>query len=179
MLDITVEDLSNQAAELDTYIDYYNKIAKPVVDNYSRDLDDKMIQITEYIDRVKKYNIGYDSVTIQRHLMELSAIVYFTNENLEKVGLRDDIAQLVYKTNYNEAYLTKQGKNDAGTKYSVKQLEAFAEREALSDSIVKFLYSRAYKILSAKVESADTMLRTLSKILSALIADMQTTGRYN
>ena len=92
---------------------------------------------------------------------------------------RDERPGIKFKDKYNEAYLTKQGNNEAGKKYSVEQLKSYAEQEALSEKLLNFIYSHSAKILKAKIDSANELLKCCSKILSSKIQEMQTFGLKN
>ena len=42
----------------------------------------------------------------------------------------------------------------------------YAENNSMNESIVSSLYARSFKIIKSKVESANEMVKTLSKIIS-------------
>ena len=175
-LEVNGEELLEQAEALEDNLKYFREIGQPIIDKYSSDLDNKINEIKLYMSRVRQYNLNFDIPTIQKYFLELTSILYFTSDQLEKVGLLEDMSRIRYRDTYNNAYLTKQGNNEAGKKYSVAQLQAYSDQVALTDNLLNFIYSRCYKILKAKVDSGNEVAKSLSKILSSLMQEMQSVG---
>lgn len=175
-LEVNGEELLSQAEALEDNLKYFREIGQPIIEKYSSDLDNKINEIKTYMNSVRKYNLSFDVPTIQKYFLELTSILYFTSEQLEKVGLLEDMSRIRYRDTYNNAYLTKQGNNEAGKKYSVAQLQAYSDQVALTDNLLNFIYSRCYKILKAKVDSGNEVSKSLSKILSSLMQEMQSSG---
>lgn len=177
MLIIDDRELIIQSEQLKNNLDYYNKLGKPVVDEYSKDLDEKVNSIKNYLNQIRSYNLDFDIPSLQRMLVDLSTTIYYTNDRLEKLGLLEDMSKLKYKDRYNEAYLSKQGTTTvADKKYTVEQLKAYADNEALSENLINFIYSHAASTLKSKIDSANELLKALSKILSSEIAQLQVYG---
>lgn len=173
-VEINQEDLINHSNELNSNMQYFEAIGRPLLEEYSKDLDDKVAAVKSYLDQVKQYNLDFDMNSIQKALLDLTTTIFFTTEKLEKVGWLEDVSKLQYQTTYNNAYLEKQGDYAAGTKFTVQQLKAYADQIALSDNVLNFIYSRCSKILKDKIDSANDVSKALSKILSARIQEMQT-----
>ena len=91
MLIIDDRELIIQSEQLKNNLDYYNKLGKPVVDEYSKDLDEKVNSIKNYLDQIRSYNLDFDIPSLQRMLVDLSTTIYYTNDCLEKLGLLEDI----------------------------------------------------------------------------------------
>lgn len=175
---INQEDLLKHSQELNDNMKYFEEIGRPLLEEYSKDLDEKVSAVKGYLDQVRQYNLDFDILSIQKALLDLTSTIFFTTEKLEKVGWLEDVSKLQYQTTYNNAYLEKQGNYSAGEKFTVQQLKAYADQVALSDNVLNFIYSRCSKILKDKVDQANDVSKALSKILSAKIAEMQLTS-YN
>ena len=171
---INHEDLIAHSNELNSNMQYFESIGRPLLNEYSKDLDEKVASVKTYLDRVREYNLDFDMPSIQRALLDLTTTIFFTTEKLEKIGWLEDVSKLQYQTTYNNAYLERQGDYAAGEKYTVQQLKAYADQTALSDNVLNFIYSRCSKILKDKVDQANDVAKALSKILSAQIQSMQT-----
>ena len=174
---INQEDLFAHSQELNDNMKYFEDIGRPLLEEYSKDLDDKVAAVRRYLDSVKLYNLDFDLPSVQKALLDLTTTIFFTTEKLEKVGWLEDVSKLQYQTTYNNAYLEKQGSEaagGAGGKFSVQQLKAYADQVALSDNVLNFIYSRCSKILKDKVDQANEVAKALSKILSVQIQSMQT-----
>ena len=166
-------DMTSKSIELNSNIAYFDQIGKPILDEYSKDLDEKVTAIRTYLNNVRLYDLDFDLPSLQKALLDLTSTIFFTNEKLERLGVLEDVSKLQYQTTYNQAYLDKQGSYEAGTKYSVQQLKSYADQEALSDSILNSIYSHCAKILKAKIDSANEVSKALSKILSSRMLEMQ------
>ena len=172
-ISINEVDITNKNIELSSNISYFDKIGKPILDEYSKELDEKVTAIRTYLDNVRKYDLDFDIPSLQKALLDLTSTIFFTNAKLEQLGVLEDVSKLQYQTTYNNAYLEKQGSYEAGTKYSVQQLKAYADQEALSDNILNSIYSHCSKILKAKIDSANEVSKALSKILSSRMLEIQ------
>ena len=173
---INHEDLIAHSEELNSNMQYFESIGRPLLIEYSKELDEKVAAVKSYLDRVREYNLDFDMPSVQRALLDLTTTIFFTTEKLEKIGWLEDVSKLQYQTTYNNAYLSKQGEEaagGAGGKFTVQQLRAHADQEALSDNVLNFIYARCSKILKDKVDQANDVAKALSKILSAQITSMQ------
>ena len=61
-------------------------------------------------------------------------------------------------------------------KPTVAELTAYAEGESINEQVTNEIYSRAYKIIKAKIDSAQTMTSTLSKTISRRMSEQQLSG---
>lgn len=176
-LDIDRMDLLNHSTDLNNNMAYFEEFGRPLLEEYSKELDEKVAAVKKYLDSIKQYNLDFDVPSIQKALLDLTTTIFFTTEKLEKIGWLEDVSKLQYQTTYNNAYLEKQGlevAGGAGGKFTVQQLKAYADQVALSDNVLNFIYSRCSKILKDKVDQANEVAKALSKILSAEIQSMQT-----
>ena len=121
---INHEDLLKHSEELNYNMRYFEEIGRPLLEEYSKDLDEKVSAVKNYLNRVKEFNLDFDMPSVQRALLDLTTTIFFTTEKLERIGWLEDVSKLQYQTTYNNAYLEKQGNYDAGTKYTVQQLKA-------------------------------------------------------
>ena len=147
-----------------------NTIINDVVKEYSEDLDNIMKDIQD--------NIIIDNnpaiMTIEKYFIELSSTLYNMCEKSERLGVFDSISKSKAQETYNMKYLEHQSSNmgKPGTKKpTVAESSAAAEMDALYDKTVNDIYSKAYKILKNKISAAETMISTLSKILSHRIQE--------
>lgn len=99
--------------------------------------------------------------------MNLATYIYFASGMCEQLGIRDDIAKAVYKETYNNAR-----DNSNGT---VQDKNATAELEAQQEQLISVCYNRAYKMVKAKVESAQELLSSVKKILTRRMQEIELT----
>lgn len=174
MQEINDDLLDQQSEELKNNLKYYDRIGQPIVDQYISELDDKITAIRDYLNRCREYNLDFDVPSLQRMVIDLSSTIYYTNDRLEKLNLLADMSKIRYKDKYNEAYLAKQqGAKLEDRKYTAEQLRAIADQEALEETVINFIYTRAAAVLKGKIDSANEVLKAVSKALSASITMMQ------
>lgn len=153
-------------------------------------LDNVVTQYTQELDRVMM-NVKSEIIsnpnpaiyTIEKYFLELSSCLYFMCEQVERLGVYDSISKSKAQEVYNNSYLKYQyGEvvNPDGSPANVKkptvaELTALSERDALYDKTLNDLYNKAYKIVKNKVSAAETMVSTLSKLLSHRIQESQLT----
>lgn len=170
MLNIDELNVKMEVAESDSSI--VDGITTQVVSTYADDLDRLMAETHQFVTEEE-----YTLKTLEEFLLKLSSTLYFVGSNLEKIGIRDDIAKQLKSNKYNDTYLgTLTSAEINKTKKTVAEVTAIAENESQYESAVNLIYSRAYKILKFKVESGYRMVDTLKKCMSKRIAEMQLSG---
>ena len=145
---------------VDNKMEYFLQIGTPLIDFYSEDLEELMKKIKEFI----SHDVGDLNINeLQYYFIQLTNTLYFITTNVEKVGLLMDLSNMSYKDAFNTSLLENSTKD---VKLTVAKLNALADKDALAENVLNFIYSRTYKILKAKIDSANEMIRTLSKIIS-------------
>ena len=146
---------------VDEEMKYFTEIGAPIIEYYSSGLDDLMERISQFLSSSKAEDLNVNE--LQRYFMELTSVLYLTTTNVEKVGLLMDLSNMSYKEAFNTSLLNYSAED---AKHTVAKLNALSETASISNSVVSFIYTRTYKILKAKIDSANEMIRTLSKIIS-------------
>lgn len=165
---MTQEELNSIYEALDKDVDYAEQIAVSTVNSKTAQLDELMRNI--YNEIVAQEEPATSS--IEKYFLALSNCLYFLGDSLEKVGIYDDISKAKAKEKYNNAYLSYVNPVD-GKKRTVAEAQTSAENESITESLVNTIYARAYKIFKYKIDTAQTMLSTLSKMLSKRMQDAQ------
>lgn len=174
MLVIDSEKLKSKYDNIKSYLDYYHILGSPLVEEYSKDLDSKVESVRTYLDNIRKYDLDFDVLSLQKIVIDLSSTIYYTTSRLEQVNLLADMSKVSYKDKYNEAYTSKQGAMKLeDRKYTADQLRALADQEAIEEELVHFIYEHAAAVLKSKIDSANELLKACSKSLSASIQSMQ------
>ena len=91
--------------------------------------------------------------------------------NTEYLAMYDGIAKAGYKEAYNNSLLRVNDTVDKANKKTVAEATAIAEADNIHEQVVSDIYNKAYKIVKAKIESAQTMVSTLSKVLSKRMSE--------
>lgn len=100
--------------------------------------------------------------------MNLSTYIYFASGMTEHLGIRDDIAKAVYK----EMYHTARASQESGT---IADKDSLAELASQEEFIVSAAYTRAYRCMKMKVESAQELLQSCKKVLSRRMQEYELT----
>lgn len=133
------------------------KVIKDITEHYSADLDEYVAFVKGILQDDEK---PPSDIELQDFCLNLSTLIYYTSVGCEQLGIRDDIARSTYKEAYNIA-------RDGIEKGTVADKNAQAELHASQERIVSIIYEKSYKILKAKTESAQELLSSCKKIISA------------
>lgn len=129
-------------------------------------------EFTQELDKVmgtcKSIFQSKDKITnqeIEDLLAQLPSILYFVNEGQEAVGIKQDIAEMTRKTNYNIAREKANG--------TVADKNTTAEGQVINEAINEIIYQRAYKLIRAKIEMAQEVVNSLKRIFDARMMEYQ------
>lgn len=153
-----LECVESNAGELE-------KTVNAIIEPYVSELDDYMKFVRGILRDDEKPPTDLE---LDDFIMNLSTMLYFASTGAEQMGIRDDLSKVAYK----EAYNTARSLLDKGT---VADKNTQAELDALSDHIVNVVYNKCYKIMKAKVESAQEVLASVKKVISRRCSELETT----
>lgn len=162
-----VNDLLN---DTHSNVETFESVSNNVVSQYTQSLDSVMQNL--YRDVIMIDNAPTE--LLEKYFLELTSTLYFCGEKLEHLGVYDDMSKSAMKEVYNEAYLNNQMQS-VGTKNktTVAENQAVAEGAAIYHTAVNSIYSRSYKIFKYKIDAGYEMVKTLSKIISRRMQEMQ------
>lgn len=155
-----VNDLLTQT---ETNVEYFTSVSDNVVKAYTQDLDALMEALYEKVIKEE----APATITLERYYLELTNLLYFMGERLERLGIQDDVSKSAAKEVYNRAYLNNQIKDaDKKNKTTVAENQAVAEECAKYENTVNTIYARAYKQVRYKIDAGYEMVNTLRKIIT-------------
>jgi len=158
-------------AETESNVEYFTEVTDNIVRAQSQQLDDLMKEI--YYNVVTVENPALE--TIEKYFLELSNCIYFINEKFERLGIYKSLAESAY--NDVRAKAVQEEASDKGadrkSKKTVAEITALADSASMYEGTVADIYERACAIIKGKLNAAQTMVNTLSKIMSARMAEMQ------
>lgn len=167
-----VADLLDQTND---NVRYFTEVSDQVVKSYTDDLDSLMQDL--YI--VVTQQDAPSTDVLERYYLELTGLLYFMGERLERLGVQEDISKSAAKEVYNKAYLNNQIKDvDKKNKTTVAENQAVAEENSKYEATVNTIYSRAYKQVRYKIDAAYEMINTLRKIITKRMNEDQA-GSFN
>lgn len=152
---------------VDNISDTIKEISDKLVNNYCKPLDVEMSVIRLEL----KENNPLTDDTLEKHILELANILYFTGSAQEDLGIKEDtckaIRQEVYSFYRNEA---------TGT---VADKTALAELACQKETMTLAIYSRAYKKVKLRMDAGYEMLNSLKKVMNKRITEMElSNSRY-
>lgn len=165
---IDVKALSGIQYRVDNNSQIVDKIVRDIIDPYVKDLDKYVTFIRDCLKNGEQPPTDYE---LEDFCMNLSTFIYFANGMCEQLGVRDDIAKAVYKETYNNAR-----DNRGGT---IQDKNAYAEQEAQQEQLISVCYTRAYKTVKAKIESAQELLSSCKKVLTRRMQEIELTKMSN
>lgn len=172
LTDLDTSKIDEQVNTVEENMAYFNSVFEKVVDSYTRSLDEIMAEIDDEV-----VNKDYPSLDVlEKYLLKLSNCIYFISERAEKLGIYDALTKTAFKETYNNIYLDSQSPASYGPgvkKPTVAESTAMAENGSVYEATINDLYNRVYKTVKAKLDSANTMLSSISKLISRRMNEMQ------
>jgi len=150
--------IENHAKSLENVVD-------EIIVPYCKDLDNYVKFIA---DCLKDGTNPPTNVELEDFCMNLSTYIYFASGLCEQLGIKDDIGKALYK----EMYHTVRNEQSGGT---VADKDSVAELESQKEQLVSICYTRAYKIVKAKVDNAQELLSSCKKVLSRRMQEAELT----
>lgn len=168
---MTLEEINQVVDTVDNNMGYFQEIGQPIIEFYAESLDALMSNIQQVLNSPNAAEVTTNN--LQLFFLNLTSEVYQTASNVERIGLLMDLANMNYKDAFNTSLLNNSSQD---AKLTVAKLNAIADKESLRENVLNFIYARTYKILKAKVDAANEMIRTLSKLISFR---MQNNSQYD
>lgn len=161
-----VEKLVNDTKNNSSYLE---NLYKKIVEENSNDLDKLLSQISK--DCIQNDNA--DDTLLIRYYLELTNMLYFMGDKLEKLSVYWDISVSAQKEVYNNTYLDNQVKDaNNRNKLTINELSALATNASQYDMIVSSIYEHAYKTLKFKIDRAKDMMDALRKVITYKMNEM-------
>lgn len=147
-----------------------DEIVDNLVKQYSSHLDDYM----ERIDLIlTSQSTPVTNEQLDDFALNLPALLYFTSEAQETLGIREDVSNAIRNELYNKIRDKSEG--------TVADKNSAAELATQSEAIVAIAYKRAYRKVKLRVESAYEMLNSIKKVMTRRMSevDIQRVDRSN
>ena len=149
--------------DIEENIDYVKTLSDDIVNKYTKTLDEVMTDITN--DVINQNQVSDD--TLERYFLDLTNALYFIGSKSEFLGVYEDLSKSNARLRYNNAYSESQVNATLnGKKTTVDENRAYAENNSINETIVNSIYSRSFRIIKSKIDGANEMVKTLSKIIS-------------
>lgn len=170
---IKVNDEQPKTAEsimknVDNISDTIQEISDKLVKKYCAPLDVEMAVIRLEL----KENNSLTDDTLEKHILELANILYFTGSAQEDLGIKEDTCKAIRQEVYSKAREQATGK-------TVADKTAQAEIMAQAETMTLAIYSRAYKKVKLRMDAGYEMLNSLKKIMNKRVAELElSNSRY-
>lgn len=139
------------------------RIVDDIIKPYCKDLD----KYVEFIrDCLKDGESQPTNDELDDFCLNLSTLIYFAGGMCEQLGIKDDISKAVYK----EVYHTVRNEQSGGT---IADKDSVAELNSQAEQLTNICYSRAYKMLKAKIDAAQELLGSCKKVLSRRMSEFE------
>lgn len=157
-----------QTESIAQHVDRNSKLIDEIVDRlvheYCGDLDEYMRQIDTIL---TKQEHPVTDIQLDDFTLNLPALLYFTSEAQESLGIKEDVSNAIRMDIYNKVREKASG--------TVADKDAAAELATQAETIVLIAYRRAYKKVKLRVEAAFEMLNSVKKVMSRRIAEYDMT----
>lgn len=163
---INYEEIVKKLSRVDDSGKKLDSIINSIVNSYCKELDDFISKIYTMI---SNKDVDVPDVDIEYMILQLPCLMYFLSNNMEDLGIREDIARGIEREKYNEILFNTEGK--------VSEKESAAQNGSQEESIVTAINSRSYRKLKARLEYASATLESLKKVITNRISDKELTRK--
>ena len=122
-----------------------NEIVHKLVNRYSSELDRVVSDIRSVIYSTDDTDT-ITNATLEKFVLELSTNIYFLGAAQEQMGLKEDVCRGIYNEVFNKFRSTATG--------TVADKNTSATLASRTEEVTLIIYSRAYKQIKSRVESA-------------------------
>ena len=165
------ESLNDVVKTVDNMQTEFTDLFDLILTGYTNDIDKVLKDIN---DNLIVNKICPSSDDIEMYMLKLNNEIYKLSDNVERIGIYDSVSKAIYKDCYNQIYLNNQVKDsEKKNKTTVAELTALSEQGTVYESLVNDVYNKVYKTMKIKLDAAQSMLATLSKLLSKRMQDAQ------
>lgn len=166
-MDINQSKLQEYLDNIQTTTNNFTDITEKLIKNYSSDLDDLMSDLRLALTQEDAASTD----TIERYYAELTNLIYFKAETLEKLSVFKDMSKAMNKEAYNKAYISFSAEKDEKGKSlrTVSENTALAESTTQYESTTSLIYASVYDAIDCKISMAQEMVTTLKNILKKRI----------
>lgn len=162
--DKTTNSIMNK---VDNTSNIIKELSDNLVEKYSTSLDVEMGVIRLEL----KENNSLTDDTLEKHILELANILYFTGSAQEDLGIKEDTCKAIRQEVYSRAREEATG--------TVADKTAKAELISQQETVVLSIYSRAYKKVKMRMDAGYEMLNSLKKVMNKRITEMElSNSRY-
>jgi len=147
-----LEFLKKQTEEDATYIE-------SIVGSIVSDCCDKLDKYVKYVsDIIADNSYEVTDAELDDIIMTLPALLYYVGDAQEHIGIRSDIAETAFKTQFNDFYMEADGAGPIR--------KAYAENKLADEILISIVYNKAYDVIKQKVTIAIELLQSAKKIMT-------------
>lgn len=141
-------------------------VVNGIIQPYVKDLDNYVLFIKDIL---KDGENPPTNAELDDFSLNLATYIYFAGGMCEQLGIRDDISKAVYK----EMYHSQRASIDKGT---ISDKDSLAELASQQEYLVSVCYTRAYRTVKSKIESAQELLTAIKKVMGRRIVELELTN---
>lgn len=161
---LKINEINKIQLHIDDNSKIIDKIVMDIINPYIKDLDKYITFISEIL---KDGENPPTAIELDDFCINLSTYIYFASGMCEQLGIRDDIARAVWKETYNNKRDESSG--------TVADKDTTAELASQQEQLTSICYTRAYKIVKAKVVAAQELLASIKKIITRRTTELELT----
>lgn len=157
MLKDKLKNIMDYSKEIDSHVDF-------VVNKFTKELDKVVVKMEEVL------NSKYTEEELDEGLLHLTIQLYYVGAELERVGIREDVAKIIKNRVYSEALLRSEQRTVA-----TKESDALIVAEM--DELAYICYNRAYRTMKLKYETGSELLNSIKKVMTRKLSEKELVSR--
>lgn len=158
-----VDKVKTSASSIIEITDMLVAVSCADLDDYVKVIDSMLRSTTPPTDR-----------ELEEAVVNLTTLLYFSVDQLERLGVEADVSSAMYKEVYNKV----RESIESGT---IHDKNTRAELATQTEEIISKAYQRAYKRAKSKIDAANEIVTSIKKIISSRCIDKELTlrGKHN
>lgn len=157
MLTDKLKGISEYSKDIDSHVDF-------VVNKFTEGLDKVITEIEAILAS------DYTDEELDKGLLDLTVQLYYVGAELERVGIREDVAKMIRTRVFAEAFLISEEKTVAA-----KESEAVMKAEV--DELAYICYNRAYRTMKLKYDTGSELLNSIKKVMTRKLSEKELVAR--
>lgn len=148
------------------------KAYSKVLDEYMEELDEVVLEVENIIKDIEEGVIDkYSNEDLEKVAIKIPLLMYKIGGDLERVGLKMDVANSLKDYKQNEVLLGSIG--------TVAAKKAKGENESTYEELMENLYKRVYRQIDRRLSYIDNLYNSIKKVLSLRIVELEVFRREN
>ena len=163
---LTRELLLKYKVAVDNESDIAEMVYEKVLKNYMEEMDEVVDGIEAIVKDIESGNLErYSNEDLEQVALKIPVLMYRIGGDLERIGVRIDVAEALKTYKFNENLLAVSG--------TVVEKKAKADNFIVYDEMIEDIYKRVYKQIERRLHYVDDLYNSVKKVMTLRIKELE------